>query len=101
MSEDNRFKGKLKQLHQQENESFDDLCKRISNGEDDFFNDNYEKYVLINDKLFEIVECEELDAYDNFCYLYSNEDNTISFLTQYYNGGTCLSEMLESELKKL
>jgi hypothetical protein len=30
-----------------------------------------------------------------------NEDGTITFVMQFYNGGTCLSECIEEELEKI
>jgi hypothetical protein len=33
--------------------------------------------------------------------LTKNEDGTISFIGQFYNGGTCLDEMLEEALDEM
>jgi hypothetical protein len=30
-----------------------------------------------------------------------NEDGTITFIQQFYNGGTCLSEVIEEGIRKI
>jgi hypothetical protein len=47
------------------------------------------------------MEHKELDGEDDINNLTENEDGTISFVTRFYNGGTCLTEMLEDGLKEL
>lgn len=92
-------------------ERFEDLCKRlwVENGmleeeykEGKLFEVFYEKYLCVKDtQVWEILEVEDLEEEDSFCRLHDNKDGTYSFHTRYYNGGTCMSEMLEDEIKTL
>ena len=60
--------------------------------------DFYDHYFVYDDKIYNIQD-KELD--DDICEAHKNEDGTIDYAVQFYNGGTCLSEMLENALKKL
>lgn len=60
-----------------------------------------ENFVVIGDTLWEIIEDKELDGDDDINHLTENEDGTISFVSRFYNGGTCLTEMLEEGIEKL
>ncbi len=110
MSDYESHSGKLRKIVSNENESFDDICKRmwVKEGqledtytEDNLFGSYYEKYIKVEDSLWEIFEHEESDAEDMFFKISDNKDGTYSFHTRFYNGGTYLSEMAEGELKKL
>lgn len=60
------------------------------------------KYIVINNCLYEWLEHEcKYDEEDNFCDLKENQDKTISIHAQFYNGGTCLNEVLNDEWNKL
>lgn len=60
----------------------------------------YDKFFIVNDELYEIIEIENL----NNCYYVQvdkQDDNTYSFYATYYDGGTCLTECLEDGLKEI
>lgn len=61
-----------------------------------------DKYFYLGDKnegkFYEIVDRERFDEGD-FFHVLDQDDTTITFITSFYNGGTCLSEMLEENLK--
>lgn len=60
------------------------------------------KYIVLNNSLYEWLEHKcKYDEEDNFCDLKENQDKTISIHVQFYNGGTCLNEVLNDELDKL
>jgi hypothetical protein len=62
--------------------------------------EGYEKYFFVKDEVWEAfdhVETEDGDIY----HLQPNEDGTLTFVMQFYNGGTCLTECIEEELEKL
>jgi hypothetical protein len=61
----------------------------------------YDEYVSTPTELWKVIEDNELDGDDDINNLTENEDGTISFVTRFYNGGACLTEMLEDGLKKL
>jgi hypothetical protein len=68
---------------------------------DEFWYGNEEKYFIHGEKVYEVIEHEELDCENYFMKLTKNEDGTISFIGQFYNGGTCLDEMLEEALDEM
>ncbi len=90
--------------------SLEELCKKVlkENGfneiskcsksyTESIYDELDDKYVVLNNTLYEI-EKEEIDCDDYFCHLKRNEDGSIDFYTQFYNGGTYLNEMLEDGL---
>jgi hypothetical protein len=89
--------------------SLEEVCKRvlqengydkISEGSDSYKESIYDelgdRYVVLNNTLYEIEKEELGDEY--FCHSKTNDDGSISFFTQFYNGGTQLNEMLEEYL---
>jgi hypothetical protein len=71
------------------------------NVEDLFLNECYEKFVVIGDLIYEILENKSMESDCDINFLVPNADGTITFIEQFYNGGTCLNEALEHGLKKL
>ena len=67
----------------------------------EFIYDNHleDKYIMLKNGLYEWLEHEcKYDDEDDFCNLKENQDKTISIYAQFYNGGTCLNEILNEEL---
>lgn len=62
------------------------------------FDIDYEKYLIVDNRLFEIIEIESLDN-SYYTRIDKQNNNTYTFYSTYYNGGTCLTECLEDELK--
>jgi hypothetical protein len=60
-----------------------------------------EEYFIHGEKLYRVIEHEESDDEEYFMKLSRSEDGSISFIGQFYNGGTCFSEMLEEALDDL
>jgi len=60
-----------------------------------------EEYFIHGEKLYRVIDHEELDSEDYFMKLSRNENGSLSFIGQFYNGGTCFSEMLEEALDDL
>lgn len=60
---------------------------------------NYEKFMEINGKLYEILEDEELEY--GFCEVAENSDGSISYIASWYNGGASFSEVLEKPINDL
>lgn len=110
MSEQETKIGKLKLVDLQ-NKTIEQYCEEhcISRGrtkscyetwEEFFFDINWGKYVKVKDKLFQIID--EQDLYNNYyTQIDKIDDDTYSFYSTYYNGGTCLTECLEYELEKM
>jgi hypothetical protein len=59
----------------------------------------FEVYFFVNEEIWEIFDHIELDEDKDINKLEKNGDGTISFVLQFYNGGTCLSECIEEELE--
>lgn len=67
-----------------------------------FFEESDENpYILNGEYVWEIIEDEEEDYYGELMILTPNNDGTLSFVAQYYNGATYLEEMIENGLKNL
>lgn len=65
-------------------------------------NDPYPAIVIeVNDVLWEIIEDKEEEDTQDISILTPNNDGTYSYIMQFYNGGTCLNEMLEDSIKNL
>ena len=110
MSDYEAWKGKLKKVTNKQNEELEQYCKELLSELNAFDPDSkkkpshylvsefYEEYLLLNGFLYQFVEKEKVpDEADSFCNLTINEDETVSFFTRYYNGGTYLNEMIEDE----
>lgn len=53
-------------------------------------------YIVINGNCIYKVELDkDFDAYDNFVQVTQVQDGVYKFVTQFYNGSTCLEEMLQ------
>lgn len=111
MSDYESHSGKIRKVQPQDNELFEDTCKRLwlENGkseedycEGELFNEFYKKYINVNDEsIWEIFEHQDLgEEEDMFCRLHDNKDGTFSFHTRYYNGGTCMTEMIADSLEE-
>jgi hypothetical protein len=114
MSDYESHSGKLKVIERFPEETFDQLCRRIwvSNGMSE---DKYEpyslmhdlpgfepKYLIVGETLYEIIDHKDHgEDEDSFVRIHENPDNTLSFHTRFYNGGTYLLEMLEEGVEKL
>ena len=114
MSDYESHTGKLRKVEPKENETFEQLCKRLwieeSQKGDEYteadyeegslFGDYHEKYINDNDEsVWEIFDHKDLgEDEDMFCRIHDNKDGTFSFHTRFYNGGTSLGEMIEDEI---
>lgn len=61
----------------------------------------YDKYFFLKDEVWEAIEHVKSDGDSDIDIMIPNEDGTISFVQQFYNGGTCLSECIENSLLEL
>jgi hypothetical protein len=60
-----------------------------------------EEYFIHGEKLYRVIDHEESEDNEYFMKLSRNENGSLSFIGQFYNGGTCFSEMLEEALDDL
>lgn len=68
------------------------LDKLLDSGEDYLYHSEHEALYSIEKTKFECYGFREMSR---------NEDGSIAFFTQFYNGGTCLTEMLEEGLDEM
>lgn len=68
--------------------------------EEQFRDVYYEKFFINGNEVWEVIEHQEIGE-DDISKMILNGDGTIIFVMQFYNGGTCLSEMIEEGLEKL
>ena len=114
MSATVHYKGKLKLIEKVDNETLEEQCKRLiashnftkSNAsyyswEEMLCDELYDKYVVCNNRVYEILEKQYINYYDDISIAYENEDGTISYEVKYYNGGCCFSEAIEYALDEL
>lgn len=63
---------------------------------------DYNRYFFAdNGDVWESIEHEEFEDYGDIDFVQSNPDETISYVQQFDNGGTCLSEAIENALNRL
>ena len=60
-----------------------------------------EEYFIHGENLYRVIDHVESDSDDYFMKLSRNSDGSVQFIGQFYNGGTCFSEMLEEALDDL
>ena len=58
----------------------------------------YCRYIVVEEDVYEIIEDHEFDERE-ISVLTPEGDGIFSFTMQFYNGGTCLTEMLEDAIK--
>jgi hypothetical protein len=115
MSETVTYIGKMREIKVGESKSLNDVAKEILTkyGEnvsemppyydsyEEWLRDSYYKdFMVIKGRLFEVIENEKMDEY-GFSIATANEDGTISFAAQYYNGSTSLEEALEEAIENV
>lgn len=122
MSDYEQHVGKIKPVERKYPESFYDYTKRAF-GEvfkqevwdeyeksekdgDDLYTlidrcDLDEKAFLIKDVWYMVTEAKEIDSYDDIQELLPQPDGSYIYIMRFYNGGTCLSEMLGEAIEKL
>lgn len=114
MSQTETHFGKLRKVVFNEGQTLEDWCeakcKELDVNEISSYNktwyeelreEGYEKYFFVKGEIWEAIEHQEFDDSDDINILTENEDGTLSFVQQFYNGGTCLSECLEEAIERL
>lgn len=105
MSEMVRYTGTLIPVEKLDNESLEMLCRRIlmnegylllkapySSWEEMLSEKFYDKYIIANDTVYEIMKKIQLDADDDIYEASANPDGTITYDVQFYNGGCSFEE---------
>lgn len=103
MSDYENHSGKARLCLRNDGETFDEHCERLLEKEGRVFSDyssdifDADKYIRVGDEIWEVYEHKEWEDGD-IVRLKQNEDGTVDFLLRFYNGGTCLQEILQEEL---
>lgn len=120
MSQTEYHSGRMKRIQIPEGKNLTDFCRDLLFDEGitemptwssdwvevfrdrfDGYNKNRDEYLIVGESLFKMIDHKETDEEDYFMNLTENSDGTISFHGQFYNGGTCFSEMIEEAIEKL
>ena len=82
-------------------EAMQNMGYEFSYLEDDFSyaESKNEDFIKIGDDYYSVIEHQEVE--DGYSIFKKNDDGSIFYLTSFYNGGTCLEEMLETGIKGL
>ena len=69
--------------------------------EDYFLDEFYDEYIQLQGQWYHVEDRVDSDTADHYCTVAKNKDDgTIGFAAKFYNGGTCLNEMLEDALRR-
>ena len=64
-------------------------------------NSQKEEYFIHGENLYRVIDHVESEDSEYFMNVTRNNDGSLQFMGQFYNGGTCFSEMLEEALDEL
>jgi len=118
MSDYENHRGRLELFRRQENETDKNYTQRLfeklgepfteedwAEHEDDIreflsWQNTEEKVFYVNNKYYLNVDHKELDPYDDIQELEGNDEEGYTYYMRFYNGGTCLNEMIEEAFEK-
>jgi hypothetical protein len=63
--------------------------------------DFYDQYYVVDGVIYSLQDHTEGSDESHFMNMRRESDGTIHFVTQFYNGGTCLSEMVEDGISRM
>lgn len=107
MSDMERHSGIAVLIERLPGETLEEQCRRIGNCELQEFYDSYAEqlldnhygeYIIVDGNLYKLDDTE-YEYSENFCTIEKIDDINFKYTAQFYNGGTCLTEILEDELK--
>jgi len=108
MGETVHYKGKLKKVEREENETLEIQCKRIlgnvklESWYDSYskmlLGEHYESYVIHEGILYSVEEMKSIDA-DEDIFLSNSTKEGYEFEIKYYNGGCSFDEAIGHSLK--
>lgn len=92
------------------NETLEMQCKRIGNFDKlEGYNNNFVEqfldecngygYILLGKEIYKLQDTEK-DYDESYCHIQKLDNKTFSYDSAFYNGGTCLTEMIEEEFSK-
>lgn len=112
MSEMVHYSGTMRLVLKKGNETLEDLCKRIMNlhgystlsiymnsWEEYLHDEMYEKNVVVDGELYEILNRESFECDDNVFSATDIGNGKYKFEVMYYNGGCSFSEAVETAMR--
>lgn len=113
MSNNETHRGRIIPILREDNENFSEYVERATGIEflsvegeetDDILefidhNNLYDKFFFYDEKLYKIDD-EEFEDDDDYVKHKVLEDGVIEYSCRFYNGGTCLSEVIEEILQE-
>lgn len=111
MSETVHYRGILREIESDKNETLEEFCKRLLIGKElpSYFDsyqemlldEYYQKYIINNGKLYS-VDRQKIDFDEDIFMAVKNKNGDgIDFEVKYYNGGCSFNEAIEEALKKM
>lgn len=114
MSEVVHYTGKIKLVEKLQNESLEEQCKRILSQHNFYKKDSYcdswetmlyeelyDKYVVVNDNLYEVVEKNDKEYDTDIFNIFENEDGSYNYEVMFYNAGCSFSEAIGIALNNI
>lgn len=110
MSEYEHIEGVIEKIPRLDEENIDDYFERATGCKcenkdwydslSDMIWDNNlnRRFIVLNDEIYQFLRYQEIDNFD-YCEITQLKEDRYQFSTCFYNGGACLSEVLEDELK--
>lgn len=115
MSDYVNYRGKLKLIRKEDNETYDDFCKRLAltcpgcdenlpsyydTWEEYLVYEFYDYYVVVGENVYKIMSKEQIDYNESTFDLTKLQDEEYKYNVRYYNGGCCFSEAIQYAFKE-
>ena len=114
MSETKHYIGKIRRLHLWPYVTLEDQCQKVANDsgykelpdryeswEELIASELYDKYIVVHDRVYKILEANDMGCDFNVFHAHDNNDGTISYEVVYYNGGYSLEDAIEEALDNM
>lgn len=108
MSEVVHYRGRLQKIERKDDETLEDLCKRIVDRSTTYYEsweehircERYKEYVVCNGELYKILSQDELYPDSTFT-IRECTNGEYEYDVIFYNGGWCLEEAIEEAFRNL
>lgn len=82
------------------NDGIDEIPSYFDSWKETLLDKFYKKLFIVDDEIWEAIEHIESDGED-LDVMIPNSDGTITFVQQFYNGGTYLSEVIKEGIQRI
>ena len=113
MSEQETIKGKIREVFIGDKDSMEEFAKELCKRNEYFYSEEYfesyleclqeegyKDYIISDNSIYEVIERTAFE-YDGIFEASKNDDDTISFVLSYYNGGCSFDEAIEKALENM